>query len=374
MRFIISRSHLANGLNIVSKAVSNKTPIPVLTGIKFELREEGLTLIGSDTDLSISTFIPKETSKDKIITIFEEGECVLQSKFITEIVRKIESDRIEFELVDGNLIKINDLKTNISLNGINVDEYPFLDFKMNDNIIKIKAENLKNIISQTIFATSIKETRPILTGINFKVDGNVLSAVATDTYRLAKKQVVIEDSAYLNLTIPSKSLSELSKIIDNKDEILINFFDKKVIFKVNETIIVARVISGTYPDIDRLIPENFSYKLETIASDLIASIDRASLLTYDRNNIVKLQMNQDKVNITSRSQEIGSVVEKINNFNYEGENLEISFSASYVLEALKAIGSEDIILLFNGEYKPFIIKSKNDDSIIQLVLPVRTSQ
>lgn len=374
MRFIISRSHLANGLNIVSKAVTNKTPIPVLTGIKFELKKEGLTLIGSDTDLSISNFIPTEIGKDKIITVFEEGQCVLQSKFITEIVRKIESDRIEFELVDGNLIKINDVKTNVSLNGINVDEYPFLDFSMNNNSITLKAEILKNVIQQTIFATSIKETRPILTGINFKVDGNLLEAVSTDTYRLAKKKIVIGESAYFNVTIPAKSLSEISKIIENNDEVTINFFDKKVVFKFKQTIVVARVISGTYPDTDRLIPAEFAYKLETIASDFVSSIERASLLTSDRNNIVKLQMSADKIEISSRSQEIGSVVEKISNFEYEGQKLDISFSAGYVLDAIKSIESDDIVILFNGEMKPFIIKSKNDETIIQLVLPVRTYQ
>jgi len=217
MRFIISKSKLTSALNIVSKAVTNKTPIAVLTGIKFDLTEKGLTLVGSDTDLSISTFISAEENNDKIITIFETGSCVLNSKYITEIIRKLDGDRVEIELADGNLVKIVDQKSNFSLNSINVSEYPYIDFNFDNNIIKLKGDVLKQIISQTKFATSQKETRPILTGVNFKVDGNILEAVATDTYRLAKKKIIISDTAYFNVTIPAKNLDEVSNFITLAD-------------------------------------------------------------------------------------------------------------------------------------------------------------
>lgn len=374
MRFIISRNDLLSALNIVSKAVTNKTPIAVLTGIKFELTKEGLTLIGSDTDLSISTFIEANSSNEKNMTIFETGSCVLNSKYITEIIRKLEGERVEIELADGNLVKIIDQKSNFSLNSINVNEYPFIDFNFNNNIIKLKGDILKQVISQTKFATSQKETRPILTGVNFKVDGNVLEAIATDTYRLAKKKIVIEDTAYFNVTIPAKNLDELYKVIDGGEEVIINFFDKKVMFKVNNTIISTRVISGMYPDTTKLIPLSFENRLLTLTSEFVSAIDRASLLSNDRNNIVKLSLNTDKVEISSRSQEIGSSVEKISNYGYEGGKLDISFSAQYITDAIKAIGSNDVEICLNGEMKPFVIKNKEDDSVIQLVLPVRTYQ
>ena len=374
MRFIISRNNLMTALNIVSKAVTNKTPIAVLTGIKFELTEEGLTLIGSDTDLSISTFIKADASNEKIITVFETGSCVLNAKYITEIIRKLDGERVEIELVDGNLVKIIDQKSNFSLNSINVNEYPFIDFNFDNNVIKLKGDALKQVISQTKFATSQKETRPILTGVNFKVDGNVLEAVATDTYRLAKKKIVIGDTAYFNVTIPAKNLDEVYKIVDGGEDVVVNFFDKKVMFKVNDTIISTRVISGVYPDTTKLIPLDFENKLSTLTSEFVSAIDRASLLSNDRNNIVKLSLNQDKVEISSRSQEIGSVVEKISNYNYEGGKLDISFSAQYITDAVKAIGSNDVDICLNGEMKPFVLKNKEDDTIIKLVLPVRTYQ
>jgi DNA polymerase-3 subunit beta len=374
MRFIISRDVLESSLNIVSKAVTNKTPIAVLTGIKFDLTEEGLNLTGSDTDLSISTFIPVETNTNQNITVFSTGSCVLNAKYITEIVKKIDSDRIELELIDSTLVKITDQKSNFSLNSINVADFPFIDFNFDKNVIVMKGDLLKQVISQTIFATSIKETRPILTGVNFKIDGNVLEAVATDTYRLAKKKVVLGDSAYVNVTIPNKSLSEVSKIISGNEEVTINFFDKKVLFKVGNTIVSTRVINGVYPDTTRLIPENFDYKLTTLTTDIVSAVDRASLLSTDGNNIVKLSMNLDKIELSSRSQEIGSVVEKISNYDYKGNKLDISFSAQYIQDAIKAIGSNEVELSFTSEMKPFIIKNKEDNTVVQLVLPVRTYQ
>jgi len=374
MRFIISRDVLESSLNIVSKAVTNKTPIAVLTGIKFDLTEEGLNLTGSDTDLSISTFIPVENNSNQNITVFSTGSCVLNAKYITEIVKKIDSDRIELELIDSTLVKITDQKSNFSLNSINVSDFPFIDFNFDKNVVVMKGDLLKQVISQTIFATSIKETRPILTGVNFKIDGNVLEAVATDTYRLAKKKVVLGDSAYVNVTIPNKSLSEVSKIISGNEEVTINFFDKKVLFKVNNTIVSTRVINGVYPDTTRLIPDNFDYKLTTLTNDLVSAVDRASLLSTDGNNIVKLSMNLEKIELSSRSQEIGSVVEKISNYDYQGSKLDISFSAQYIQDAIKAIGSNEVELSFTSEMKPFIIKNKEDNSVVQLVLPVRTYQ
>ncbi len=372
MRFIISRVHLMNALNIVSKAVSNKSPLPILNGIKFELSNDQLVLLGSDTDISIKTIIPVTEKGEQIINVFETGEIVLSSRYITEIVRKIDSERIELEILDGNLVKISDQHTNFNINGIKAKDYPQIDLNPNGTLISLNAQTLKTTLNQTIFATSISETRPMLTGVNFKMDGNILECVATDTFRLAKKVIKTNESGLFNVTIPAKSLSEISKIIDNDEIVNIYFSEKKVLFKLAKTTISTRIISGVYPDTSKLIPSNQDYRLEVITSNILAAVDRASLLSTDRNNIVKLNMSQEKVEISSNSQEIGSVNERLNTFHYEGDKMSISFSAQYVQDAIKAIGSEDIQLLFVGEMKPFVIKNKEDDSITQLVVPVRT--
>ena len=141
---------------------------------------------------------------------------------------------------------------------------------------------------------------------------------------------------------------------------------------MSNTLLSTRIINGMYPDTTKLVPTSFEYNLQTMAHAFVSSIDRASLLSVDRNNIVKLSMSTERVNLTSNSQEIGSVVESIQNYRYEGSRLDISFTAKYVTEAIKALGSEEITIGFNGDMKAFVIRNKEDKTALQLVLPVRT--
>lgn len=372
MRFIISRVELLNGLNIVSRAVSTKSPLPILTGIKFELKSEGLTLLGSDTDISIRTTIPCESNGVQLISIFDTGSIVLPARFILDMIRKLEGEKVDIELVDGLLVKISDAKCSYSLKGIDANDYPPIDLKTTGSLITLKQQVLKDIISETVFATSQKENRPMLTGVNFKVSGNSLECVATDTYRLAKKVITLPEDSYFNITIPARSLNEISKILDDNKDIDMYINEKRVLFYLDNTAISSRVISGIYPDTSKLIPNAFNYQLDISSADILSAIDRTSLLSSDKNNIIKLSMAKDRVEISSKTQEVGSAVENISSFNFEGNKLDISFSAQYVQDAIRAIGSEDVQLFFISDMKPFIIKNKEDESITQLVLPVRT--
>ena len=368
MKFAINRSQLLNTLNIVSKAVSSKNPLNILRGIKFSLNEEGLTLTASDSDISIISTI----KSDKNITLFENGDVVLDAKFILEIVRKIESEIITFETIEENVINIFDNYSNFSLNCMIAQDYPNIDLSKGISEITLSSKELSSIINKTSFAASDKETRPILTGINLKAHDNILETVATDSYRLAKSITSIENNANFEVTLPAKVLNEVNKIIEDEDNVTINISDSKVIFTFKDTIISTRVISGAYPNTNKLIPSSFEFELETMATSLINAIDRASLLSSDRNNVVKLSMKADGVSVSSRSQEVGSAKETISSFKFKGQYLEISFTSKYVIDAIRSLGSDEIVLYFNGDMKPFVIKAKNKESCIQLVLPVRT--
>ncbi len=372
MKFAISKNQLSEALGIVSRAVSQKNPRAILTGIKFELNQHGLFLTGSDSDISIVTKIPLQENDNTYITVFDPGVIVVSAKFITDITRKLEGDTINFETVEENIVKIKDHVSDFSLNCMESKDYPVLDLNFSGNTLNIPTATLAQIITQTSYAASDKETRPILTGVNFKCSGKLLECVATDSYRLSKKVVKIDDENVFNVTMPARTLNEVVKIAEGETNVEICITDKKVNFRFQNTLVSTRVINGVYPDTSKLIPPSFEYKLATAAQGLIASIDRASLLSVDRNNIVKLSMNYDNVEISSRSQEIGSAVEKVPNFHYEGNRLDISFTSKYVIDAIKALGSEEIVLSFNGDAKPFVISNSKDDTCIQLVLPVRT--
>lgn len=231
---------------------------------------------------------------------------------------------------------------------------------------------LKDIISQTKFAASDKENKPILTGINFKAANHQLECTATDSYRLAKKIVSLDEDVTFNITIPQKSLDEISKIIESDEMIEMYVSDRKVLYVFNNNIIQTRLIDGSFPDTNRLIPDSFDYELDLDTHYLLNAIDRVSLLTNEQNNIIKLDMDPDKIVLSSYMQEIGSVEEILDNAFYKGEPLSISFSSKYANDAIRAFNEPKIKILFTGEMKPFIIKDYEKDDVIQLVLPVRT--
>lgn len=366
MNFKIKRVELLNALTKVSRAVSIKSPLPVLTGIKFDLKEDELILTGSDSDITIQTSIQDN------IDIIEPGSVVLSSRYILEIIKKIDSEDVHIFIVDGTLTRIEGANSRFDLNGTSYIDYPRIDLNKTGVNLQMKSIDLKEAIEQTSFATSEKETRPVLTGVNFKAKNHVLECIATDSYRLAKRILNIDSDISFNIIIPKKSLIEISRIIEKDELIDLYVSDRKVLFILNNVLIQTRLIDGTFPDTGRLIPDHFDYSMSIDSTSLLNSIDRASLLTNEQTNIVKLAMNQDNVILSSFSQEIGSVEENLSKAFYKGEPLKISFSAKYLTDAIKSINGQKVRVLFTGEMKPFIIKDFEREDIIQLVLPVRT--
>lgn len=369
MQFKIQRIELLNALNKVTRAVSSKSPLPVLTGIKFDISDSDLILTGSDSDITIQTVIKEG---DNILEIINPGSIVLSSKYITEIIRKIDSEYVTFLTIEQSLTKITGDNSEFNLNGFNSIDYPQIDLSKSGENFIINSIQLKNVIDQTIFATSDRENRPTLTGLNLKSNSDRIECTATDSYRLAKKYISTENNLEFNITIPKKSLSEISKIIEKDEEINIYINDRKILFVFDNVYIQTRLIDGTFPDTSRLIPTSYDYILEADSRELLSAIDRASLFTTESANIIKLSMSPTEVTISSSSQEIGSVEEHLTSTIFTGQPLTISFSAKYLLEAIRAIGSNKITINFTGSLKPFVILNKNDDSIFQLVLPVRT--
>lgn len=370
MKFIIEKNILLENLLNTSRAISSKNLIPILTGIKFELNDEGLYLSASDADISIRTFI----ENSKIKKVIQNGSIVISGKYIVEIIKKLPDADIVIEVVDGYNMIIHTAGSEFNLNGIDPVEFPNLDLEETKNPIIIKPLMLKNIINQTFFATSLSETRPLLTGINLKLVDNNLEVIATDSYRLAKKIIKIGDKYEndFNLVIPGKNLLELSKIVeDDKENIYLHIFNNKVLFKYKNILFLSRLISGTYPVSSDVIPKNFVIDVECNYLDLYDMIDRASLLTSDKDkNTIKLNLKDNKLIISSNSPEIGKVEEKIDIDN--SSEISISFSSKFMLEAIRSFNSEKIHLLMNNDSSPIIITSDTETSLTQLVLPIKT--
>ncbi len=377
MRFIIQRDSLLQSVQDVMKAVTSRTTIPILTGIKIVANEEGVTLTGSDSDISIESFIPKEEAGDEIVEIKQPGSIVLQARFFSEIVKKLPTDSVEIEVHNNLQTIIRSGKSKFNLNGLDAEEYPHLPQISEEHVFKIPTDLLKGLIRQTVFSVSTSETRPILTGVNWKVENNELICIATDSHRLAlrKAKLEAENTGSYNVVIPGKSLTELSKILDDSSESVdIVITENQVLFKAKHLLFFSRLLEGNYPDTGRLIPTESKTDVVVNTKEFLHAIDRASLLAREgRNNVVKFStIEGGAIEVSSNTPEIGTVVEEIQSQSIDGEDLKISFSAKYMMDALKALEGTEIQISFTGAMRPFVIRPLHDDSILQLILPVRT--
>ncbi|MCM3217340.1 DNA polymerase III subunit beta [Niallia taxi] len=376
MKFIIQKEQLVQSVQDVMKAITSRTTIPILTGIKIVATEEGVTLTGSDSDISIESFIPKEENETVIVEIQRPGSIVLQAKFFSEIVKKLPTSQVELE-VDNLQTVIRSGKSEFNLNGLDSEEYPHLPQISEENIFKIPTDLLKNIIKQTVFAVSTSETRPVLTGVNWKIENDDLICIATDSHRLALRKAKIDANTEqtFNIVIPGKSLNELNRILDDHNEpVEIVVTENQILFKAKHILFFSRLLEGNYPDTNRLIPTESKTEIVVNAKEFLQAIDRASLLAREgRNNVVKFStIGQDVIEISSFTPEIGKVVEELVSESIHGEELKISFSAKYMMDALKALEGTEVKINFTGAMRPFVINPLNDDSILQLILPVRT--
>lgn len=377
MNITIDREILLENLNIISRGLPAKSPMPILTGIKIEATDTDLYMTSSNSDISVEVLINNENLK-----IATPGKTVVPGKFFIEIIRKINSKKVNLYVSDDKILVIKADRGEYKLHIMDVMDYPNIDFVCLENPLTIEASVLKSLIKETVFATANNEKKPILTGVNFKNKEGKLIATATDSFRLSQKIVNIPEYNEFNITIPSKSLDELLKAIDLQEEnISLYFANNKMLAKYKNVLFQTRLLDGNYPDTSRLIPNEFPIVIKFNKDELMSAVERVSLLsprdkekdkeiTY---SIIKLSVKKDRIiEISTTNATIGDAKEELIPTNIETSNpIIIGFSSRYLIEALRSFISTEISLNLSGEIRPFVIKGDNDVNLTQLILPVR---
>ena len=372
MRFTIKREEFLKGLNVAARAVSSKNAKAVLENFKIDLNERGLFITGTDENITIKTQVPYKLGEEEIIRNYKEGSILIKAKLIVEITRKMDSDEITLDVIDSTIATISNNRSEYRLNCVKVDEYPDLDLEANGTQLTLSRVDFDILVSQTTFAASLKEQRPILTALNLEASNGVLTATATDSARMARKTLNIPLDVEFVANVPAKMMNEINHLLEGRESVDIAFSDKKALFTIGTTVVATRLIAGDYPNTKNIVPKVTNYSLEVNANDLMKAIDRANILSIDRENIVDLSMSEDGIEISAKSSQVGSAVEKIDVFKYIGQSLHVSFNSSFVIDAVRALGSADVTFAFVGEMKPFVIENASDDSVVQIVTPVRT--
>lgn len=368
MKFSCSQQSLSKALNTVSKAVTSRTTIPILKGILLEVNEDNtLTLSASDLDLSIEKKIEVMTD--------EPGSVVVSAKLFSDIIRKLPNDEIQIEEQENSTIAIRCLSSEFTIVGQPADEFPSIGDINTEKQLSLDKEILKEMIKKTSFAASIDESKGIIVGVLIEMEEESLNMVALDGFRMAVTRELIKNAEKKKIIIAARILNEINKIISETEdgkEIIVVLDEKKAVFLLDETKIVLRLLEGDFIKYNDILPKDHQCKVTVSRTELLNSIERASLLAKEgKNNLIKLSIFRDKIIITSRSEE-GNVKEEVF-VEKEGNDLDIGFNSKYLLDVLRVIGDERLVMEFNTSVSPCLIKPVSGNEFEYLVLPVRIS-
>ena len=379
MKLNISKNELNDSIQQVAKAVSSRPTIPILAGIKFDVTHQVITLTASDTDISIQSFIPVELENTSYAHVDKAGSVVLPAKFFVEIVKKLPSDQVHIEVTSNFQTTIRSGSTEIQMVGLDPEEFPVLPSIQQNKVLQLPGDLLKSMIRQTIFAASTNEQTPVLTGVQWNLRELELQFTATDRHRLASRSTKVdvdEEHNFSNIIIAAKTLSELSKLIPDQDTVVdIVVADNQVLFKVDNILFYTRILDGAYPDTSKIIPDLFETELTLNTRSVMEAIDRAYLMSREeKTNIVRLATLDDGlIEISSSSTELGRVTEHIEPIQFKGQPLRIAFNSKFMLDVLKVIDSEELFIGFAGAMRPIIIRPKDNEFIMYVILPYRTT-
>ena len=362
MKITVNQNELQNAINMTLKGVSNKNTIEILKGILFETYEGKLMITSNNLEIGVQTVIDADIQR--------EGSVVIDAKIISDIVRKLPSSDVSLDVDETHIVKISSTSLEFNIKGFSGEDFP-IPISIEENYYKeIPSEIFKEMVKKTSFAVSTDETKPLLMGELIEFKNNSISMVAIDGFRLAIKYIrddsFIEDS---KIIIPGKTLADVSRMIpSNIETIKIGFDEKHASFIIGETILTTRLLEGEFINYSQIIPKEFTTRLKINTKDFLNALDRACLVA--KNNLIKIQILDDSLKISSKNDEIGNLEESIF-IELEGSNLDIAFNAKYFMEALKNIDEEFISLELNTNVSPCILKSYDEDSYIYLLLPVR---
>lgn len=363
MIFICEKQKLLDAILITQKAITGKSTMPLLEGIYINAEKEGVTLIGSDMDISIQTKIDAD--------VLEEGKVVIDSKIFGEIIRKLPNSEVKIEILQNDTVQITCEKSVFNVVYMNADDYPSLPDIDSNNSLDFPQNILKNMIKGTSFAIAQDEARPILQGILFQIKEKQLHLVALDGYRLAIRSEYVDNESEMEVVIPGKTLNEVSKILEDTDELVsIHFTTNHILFDLGSTKIISRLLEGNFVNYKSLLPQEHKILVSVNKQQLQNGIERASLMAKEGNSyLIKLDIKGDTIIITSNSQ-LGKVREEVS-VELQGDDIEIAFNSRYLIDVLKNLEDDTIYMEMTSSVSPCVIRSEQSNNYKYLVLPVR---
>ncbi len=363
MKVICSKEKFLEGINVVQKAVSSKSTLQILEGILLEAKES-FKLTGNDLEIAIECYVEADIQR--------EGSIVINSKVLGDIVRRLPDSEILIEVTESKKVIIECENSYFEINGLSAEGYPSIPAIDTESTFLVKQKIVRDMIRQTVFAISMDENRPVLTGALIECRSNELCFVAIDGFRLAlRKNEIDKDTQDFSVIVPGKTLNEIVKIIQPvEDEMSIFGAKNQILFDLGKVKIVSRLIEGEYLNYKNIIPKEHETKIRLETKEFLSSLERASLITSEEKKYpVKFSISDEKM-IISSSTEIGAVREELR-IEMSGSHLEIGFNPRYFIEALRVIEDEKVEIYFTSNVGPSTIRPVEGENFAYMILPVR---
>ena len=363
LKFTCNKQNLVEAVTNVQRAVSTKSTIPALEGIFIKAKADQLELCGYNLELGIKTYIEAQVE--------DEGEVVLNAKLFSDIVRSLPDEKVSIAVDDRMITEINSGKSDFSIIGLKSEDFPELPFISGAQNIKLSSLVLKSMIKQTLYAISENDSKPVHTGALFDIANQEIRLVSVDGYRLALRKEKINTNEQISFVVPKKTLMEVIKLIpDLVDEITLKIADRHIIFEIDNYCVISRLLEGEFLDYSAAIPIDFRTELKVNTRKLIESTERVSLLVTDRlRSPIRCVLINDEVKMSC----VTSIGKASDEFKcpIKGEDVEVGFNNRYLVEALKNVDTDEVVVQLNGPLSPIKILPSSGDSFLFLVLPVR---
>ncbi len=359
------QSDLWNAIQIVQKAVSIRSTLPILSGILFQGEKKKLILSGTNLELSIKCSISAN--------IKEGGSIVIPARLISEVVKNLPDAPVELFLdSSSNQVKLLCQESEFNIKTLPPEDFPNLPQLKTEHTCVINSVNLVEIVGRVIRATSTDETRPILMGVLLNINKNRFKMVATDSYRLAIGETTLKKGVgdKIQAIIPARALGELIKVVSKEEQdISVGFTGNQLTFKIGDTTLITRLIEGQYPNYQQLLPEKYEFKVGVDKEELISAVRRASLFTQN-NSPIKVKIQNGVMELNAAAVDVGEVVEKIKTKGVGGD-VNIAFNSQYLLDGLMSVKEDKVIFEVINTVKPALIRSEEKENFLYLIMPVR---
>jgi len=364
MQFSCEKSDLQKALSVVQKAINSHNTLQVLGNICITAKDQTVEFTATNLEIAITTSIEAE--------VVSEGKITLPSRLLVNYISLLKNGEVDVKLLSAETVKIISRDSETKIKGISAEEFPDVPTFTPNFTFSLSGEVLKKAIERVAFACSASSARPVLSGVLFWVKGNELRMVGTDSYRLSEQVIALADDLdEEKYIVPARTLQELSRIIEAKDDIKINVSKNQILFSTNSTEISSRLIEGNFPDYKRIIPADKKGTFTVSRSDLTLAVKRAGIFAKEMdNNIIKVELSNEGLKITTDETEIGSGNTLVDG-EIQGEGGTVALNAVYFLDILQVLHSENVRIVVKEPLAPVKILSEEDDGFTYILMPLK---